>query len=225
MRENKSEQKKRALLIVAAFKRLYPNAWCSLNYETPFQLLVATILSAQCTDQAVNKLTPALFSNYPNARAMAGATPRSLESLIHSSGFYKMKSKHLIQSSRLLVERFEGEVPRTMPALLLLPGVARKTANVVLYHAYGKTAGIAVDTHCMRISWRLGLTSSRDNQNKIERELMALLPRTSWGMYTNWMVSHGRKYCMARKPDCANCPLNPLCPKRFKGEKWAAMFA
>lgn len=209
-----SQKKRRALLLVTAFHHLYPRAWCSLNYKTPFQLLISTILSAQCTDARVNMVTPALFEKYPNAKAMANAKITELEALIRSTGFYHSKAKALQQTASTIVRDFGGKVPSDMHSLLTLRGVARKTANIVLFHAFGKTDGIAVDTHCMRLSYRLGLTSSRDAQNRIERQLMALLPRSEWGMYTNWMVSHGRKYCTAIKPKCAVCPLNKLCPKR-----------
>ncbi len=209
-------KKARAVRILSLFKKTYPRAWCSLSYQTPFQLLISTILSAQCTDARVNLVTPKLFEKYPDAEAMSKASIRSLESLIRSTGFYHAKAKALKQTSLTLVSHFNGQVPCDMPSLLTLRGVARKTANIVLFHSFGKNEGIAVDTHCMRVSYRLGLTSSRDKQNKIEKELMALLPKKEWGMYTNFMVSHGRKYCTALKPDCAGCPLNKICPSVFK---------
>lgn len=215
-RESFSAKKKRAARIISIFKKTYPKAWCTLGYKTPFQLLVSTILSAQCTDARVNIVTPALFKKYPDARAMSKAPIPALEALIRSTGFYHSKAKAIRETSRLIVQNFGGKVPSEMASLLTLRGVARKTANIILFHAYGKTEGIAVDTHCMRLSWRLGFASSRDKQNKIEEELMLLIPSSSWGMYTNWMVSHGRKYCMARNPDCARCPMNKLCPSAFK---------
>ncbi len=213
-RETLSAKKKRAARILSILKTTYAGAWCTLNYQTPFELLISTVLSAQCTDARVNLVTPKLFSKYPNAGSMACAPIASLESIIRPTGFYHSKAKAIKETSLTLVKNFGGRVPDDMASLLTLRGVARKTANIVLFHAFGKTSGIAVDTHCMRISYRLGFTSSRDKQNKIERELMTLLPRNSWGMYTNFMVSHGRKFCQARKPDCAHCPLNKLCPKR-----------
>ncbi|MFH1094778.1 MAG: endonuclease III [Candidatus Micrarchaeota archaeon] len=207
-------EEKRASEILALLEKEYSRAWCTLDYKDPFQLLVSTILSAQCTDARVNLITPALFLRFPDARAMAQADVRELEALIRPSGFYHSKAKNILASSRILVQKHGGKVPSDMASLLELPGVARKTANIVLFHAFGQVEGIAVDTHCMRVSHRLGFTSSREQQNKIEKELMALIPREDWGMYTNYMVSHGRKYCMARKPDCENCPLRRLCPKK-----------
>ena len=216
MRGTLIQRKARARLILRLLRKTYSGAWCSLNYETPFQLLISTILSAQCTDARVNLVTPGLFGRFSDARAMAAASIPELESLIRSTGFYHSKAKALRETSRALVAHFGGQVPSDMASLLTLRGVARKTANIVLFHSFGKNDGIAVDTHCMRLSWRLGFTSSRDQQNKIEKQLMALLPRKDWGMYTNWMVLHGRKYCTAKKPDCAGCPLNKLCPSAFK---------
>ncbi|MCL6088768.1 MAG: endonuclease III [Candidatus Marsarchaeota archaeon] len=211
-----SQKKARAARVLLIFKKHYPKAWCTLDFKTPFQLLVSTILSAQCTDARVNLVTPKLFKKYPNAASMSRASISSLESLIRSTGFYHSKAKALKETSKALVKNFGGKVPSDMASLLTLHGVARKTANIVLFHSFGQNEGIAVDTHCMRLSYRLGFTSSRDKQNKIEQELMALIPRASWGMYTNWMVTHGRKYCTAIKPDCAGCPLNKLCPSAFK---------
>ncbi len=207
---------KRMQCILSIFKKSYPRAWCSLSYQTPFQLLISTILSAQCTDARVNMVTPELFRCFPDANSMSRASIPQLEKLILSTGFYHAKAKALKQTSLTLVSHFNGQVPSDMPSLLTLRGVARKTANIVLFHSFGKNEGIAVDTHCMRVSYRLGLTSSPDKQNKIEKELMALLAKKEWGMYTNYMVSHGRKFCMALKPDCAGCPLNKLCPSAFK---------
>ncbi len=215
-RESFSAKKQRAARVVAVFGRIYPRVWCTLEYQTPFQLLISTILSAQCTDARVNLVTPALFKKYPTPQAMAKAPMSSLESLIRSTGFYHSKAKAIKETSRLLVQNFGGKVPSEMASLLTLRGVARKTANIILFHCFGQNAGIAVDTHCMRVSYRLGLTSSRDKQNLIEKELMLLIPQNTWGMYTNWMVTHGRKLCMAKNADCAGCPLNKLCPGAFK---------
>ena len=215
-RESAYAKRARATRILSIFKKAYPDAWCSLSFHTSFQLLISTILSAQCTDARVNMVSPALFEKYPDAVSMAKAPIPALESLIRSTGFYHSKAKALHETSAKLVHDFSGQVPPEMSSLLTLRGVARKTANIVLFHSFGQNVGIAVDTHCMRVSYRLGFTSSREQQNKIEKELMALIPREDWGMYTNWMVSHGRKYCMARKPDCAGCPLNKLCPSAFK---------
>ncbi len=217
MPKTSTHKKSRTSEILSLFKKIYPRAWCTLEYADPFQLLVSTILSAQCTDARVNMITPALFARFPDARAMAKADVGDLEALIRSSGFYHSKAKNILAASKIIAHKHAGKVPADMPSLLELPGVARKTANIVLFHAFGKEEGIAVDTHCMRISYRLGFTSSRDKQNQIERELMALIPRETWGNYTNWMVSHGRKYCMARKPDCKKCPLDKWCPKKGMG--------
>ncbi|MDE1798530.1 MAG: endonuclease III, partial [Candidatus Micrarchaeota archaeon] len=200
--ETPQQRARRAARVIAIFKSLYPDAWCSLAHQTPFQLLISTILSAQCTDARVNLVTPALFKRFPDAKAMSRATLPQIESLIRSTGFFHAKAKNIQAASRLLVSRFGGKVPSAMEDLILLPGVARKTANIVSYHAYGKRFGIAVDTHCIRLSRRLGFTNQTD-QNKIERDLMALIPPADWGQYTNWMVSHGRAVCYAVKPNCA----------------------
>ncbi len=213
--ETPEQRKRRAARIIAIFKQLYPDAWCSLTYQTPFQLLVSTILSAQCTDARVNMVTPTLFARFPDAKAMSHASLPQIESLICSTGFYHAKAKNILSSSKLIVSRFGGQVPSTLDDLITLPGVARKTANIVSYHAFGKCYGIAVDTHCIRLSRRLGFTSHTD-QNKIEKDLMALIPSSDWGQYTNWMVSHGRVVCTAVKPNCAGCKLNKLCPSAFK---------
>lgn len=212
--DNIAVRKKRALSASKLFLEQYPKAWCTLNYKSSFQLLISVILSAQCTDARVNMITPALFSMYPDAKSLASAKKSGVEKLIHSTGFYRTKAKNIIKTSQLIMQNFEGKVPDTMEDLISLAGVARKTANIILFHAYGKNEGIAVDTHCLRISYRLGLTSKRHNQQLTERELMQILPKKYWGMYTNWMVLHGRKYCMARKPNCKNCPLNIICPKK-----------
>lgn len=196
------------------FLREYPDAWCTLNYKNGFELLISVILSAQCTDARVNLVTPALFAKYPDARSLASAQLEDVESLIHSCGFYRTKARHIISTAKLICSDFGGRIPGTMVGLISLPGVARKTANIILFHEFGKNEGIAVDTHCMRISYRLGLSSYRHNQNNTEKELMRIFQKEYWGMYTNWMVLHGRKYCTARKPNCAKCPLNKICKKR-----------
>jgi len=214
MGESLSQRKIRAKKILSIFKKQYDGAWTTLNYSTPFQLLIATILSAQCTDARVNLLTPALFAKFPDAKSLAAAPLPEIESLIRPSGFYKNKAKNIKKTAQIIFEKHGGKVPGTMDSLLELAGVARKTANIVLFHAFGKEEGIAVDTHCMRLSHRLGFTSSRRNQQKIEKELMAFIEKNEWGMYTNWMVLHGRKFCKARAPNCKECPLSRLCPKR-----------
>lgn len=208
------EKKNKARQIIKILKKEHKDCWTSLDYKTPFELLISVILSAQATDAQINKLTPALFSAYPDARSMAKAEIGDLERLVRGSGFYKNKARNIQKTSRSLVDLHGGQVPKTMDELTALAGVARKTANIVLYHAYGITEGIAVDTHCMRLSYRFGLSTTRDKQNKIEQELMGLIPKKDWGMYTNWMVHHGRKYCTAKRPKCDICPLNKKCEKR-----------
>lgn len=192
-------------------KSEYPDATCSLDYESPMQLLVATILSAQCTDERVNKVTPALFSNYPTAEAMAAGELNDIEQLVRSTGFYRNKAKNILGSCRMIMDEFGGEVPRTMPELLKLPGVARKTANVVLAHAFGINAGVTVDTHVKRLTNRLGLTDHQDPK-RIERDLMQLLPQPDWENWSIRLIYHGRAVCSARKPECDRCLLADLCP-------------
>ena len=203
--------RQRSLEILIRLKRLYPDATCTLNYETPVQLLVATILSAQCTDERVNKVTPALFQRFPDAAAMAIADIEELENLVRSTGFYRNKAKNIKAACHLIVEKFNGEVPKRMELLLELPGVARKTANVVLAHAYGINMGVTVDTHVKRLSNRLGLTEHADPIH-IERDLMKLLPQPDWENWSIRLVYHGRAVCNARNPACGICELADLCP-------------
>jgi len=210
-KKRKPSLKQRTLEILIRLKNLYPDAKCSLNYETPHQLLVATILSAQCTDERVNKVTPALFARYPDAASLAAADITDIETLIRSTGFYHNKAKNIQGASRMIVEKYNGEVPKRMELLLELPGVARKTANVVLAHAYGINAGVTVDTHVTRLSRRLGLTEYSD-AIRIERDLMPLLPSTDWEIFSISIIYHGRAICTARKPLCDNCDLADLCP-------------
>lgn len=190
---------------------LYPDAKCALNHRNAFELLIATILSAQCTDARVNIVTPALFKKFPTPQAFAKAEIEEVETLIRSTGFYHNKAKSILGASRLLVEKFGGNVPDTMDALLELPGVARKTANVVLGNAFGKNEGMVVDTHIGRLSIRLGL-SKHEHPVKIEKDLMALFPRASWMTLAHLLIYHGRQVCAARKPACARCTLVDLCP-------------
>lgn len=204
-------QRKLALEILVRLKRLYPDAICSLDYETPVQLLVATILSAQCTDERVNKVTPELFRRFPDAAALAAAEPGEIESLVRSTGFYRNKAKNIQSACQMIVSTFDGQVPKLMDDLLKLPGVARKTANVVLAHAYGINAGVTVDTHVKRLSGRLGLTTETDPV-KIERDLMKLLPQPDWENWSIRLIYHGRAVCMARNPACDRCSLADLCP-------------
>ena len=204
-------KKQRALEILIRLKRLYPEAPCTLNYETPVQLLVATILSAQCTDERVNQVTPALFQQFPDAPALAEADLEELEKLIRSTGFYRNKAKNIKAACRLIVEKYKGQVPKLMEQLLELPGVARKTANVVLAHAYDIHMGVTVDTHVKRLSYRLGLTEHTD-PIRIERDLILLLPQEDWENWSIRLVYHGRAVCKARKPECDACILADLCP-------------
>lgn len=204
-------RKKRSREILALLERLYPDATCSLNYQTPVQLLVATILSAQCTDERVNKVTPALFQHFPDAVALAGAERQQLEALIRSTGFFRNKAKNIQGACRMILTDFNGQVPQQMEQLLKLPGVARKTANVVLAHGYGIIQGVTVDTHVKRLSQRWELTRS-DNPVQIEKELMLLIPQPDWENFSIRTIYHGRAVCKARKPDCETCKLIHLCP-------------
>lgn len=204
-------KKHRALEILVRLKRLYPDATCSLNYETPVQLLVATILSAQCTDERVNMVTPELFRRFPDAAALASAELSEIEGLVRSTGFYRNKAKNIQAACRMIVTDYGGEVPKLMEELLKLPGVARKTANVVLAHAYGINAGVTVDTHVKRLSNRLGLTE-HDDPVRIERDLIELLPQPDWENWSIRLIYHGRAVCMARNPACERCLLSDLCP-------------
>lgn len=211
-----SKRKLKALELLSRLEQLYPDATCSLNYETPVQLLVATILSAQCTDERVNLVTPALFAQFPNAASMAGAEREEIETLVRSTGFYRNKAKHIQLACHKIVTDFDGEVPQQMELLLTLPGVARKTANVVLAHAFGINAGVTVDTHVKRLSNRLGLTKHQEPV-KIERDLMGLIPQIDWENWSIRLIYHGRAVCMARKPSCHRCTLVDLCPSAGQG--------
>ncbi|MFM7374991.1 MAG: endonuclease III [Chthoniobacterales bacterium] len=201
--------------ILRILRRTYPDAHCELIHRNPFELLVATILSAQCTDVRVNMVTPALFKKYPDARSMAGADPADLENLIRSTGFYRNKAKNIRAASAALADKHQGEVPRDLDALTVLPGVGRKTANVVLGNAYGIESGVVVDTHVGRLSQRLGLTKHRDPV-KIEQDLMRVVPRNSWTLWSHLLIWHGRRRCYARNPDCGHCELSGLCPTAGK---------
>jgi endonuclease-3 len=203
--------KQRALEILIRLQRLYPHATCSLHYSTPLQLLVATILSAQCTDERVNRVTPVLFSRFPDARSLANADLTELENLVRSTGFYRHKAKNIQAACRMIITDFNGEVPQQMEQLLQLPGVARKTANVVLAHAFGINAGVTVDTHVKRLSQRLGLTKHTD-PIRIERDLMQLVPQPDWENWSIRLIYHGRAVCKARNPACQACQLADICP-------------
>ena len=206
-----TEEKQRTKQIIARLKKAYPDARCSLNYSNPLELLVATILSAQCTDERVNLVTAGLFRKYRKAEDFAGVEPAELEQDIRSTGFYRNKAKAIQGACRLIVERFGGRVPAALDELLELPGVARKTANVVLGNAFGTAAGVVVDTHVGRLSQRLGLTA-HEQPEKIERDLMALVPQKDWVNFAHLMIYHGRAVCKARKPECERCTLEDLCP-------------
>jgi len=199
--------------LIKLLKKLYPKASVELEYSTPIQLLAAVILSAQCTDVRVNKVTSGLFKKYRTVKDFAHALQAELEKDIRSAGFYRMKALAIRESARMIMERFGGRVPDTMDELLQLRGVARKTANVVLGSAFGTAAGIVVDTHVKRLAYRMGLTDEKDPV-KIERDLMAIVPKKEWIWFSHAMVWHGRRVCNARNPDCPGCLLNKICPKR-----------
>jgi endonuclease-3 len=207
-----ADSKSIAPLVAKLLEKHYPDAKCSLNFTTPLELLVATILSAQCTDQRVNLVTKELFRKYKNAAAYSKAPSKELESAIQSTGFFRNKSKSIQGCCKTLLERHKGEIPREMAALIELPGVGRKTANVVLGTAFGIASGVVVDTHVTRISRRLGLTQEKDAE-KIEKDLMAQFPKKKWIDLSHRLIQHGRKICIARKPKCKECPLAEICPK------------
>ena len=211
MRESRAELRRRATRIVKGLKAEYPDAHCELNFRTPFELLVATILSAQCTDARVNLVTPALFARYPTPAALAAAEQEDVEELIRSTGFFRNKAKSLIGMARALVSDHGGVVPRTMGELQVLPGVGRKTANVILGNAHGINEGVTVDTHVARLSGLLRL-SREDTPEKIERDLMELVPREDWTLLSHLLIWHGRRVCIARRPQCALCVVRSHCP-------------
>jgi len=206
---------KRVAAILAKLDEAYPNATCELNHKNAFQLLIATILSAQCTDVRVNQVTETLFGKYPDAKAFAYATPSELEQEIRPTGFFRNKTKSIMGASKGILQNFGGEVPRTMEAILTLPGVARKTANVVLGTAYGIPSGIVVDTHVQRIAKRLDLTRNED-PTKIEQDLMQIIPKDKWILFSHQIIWHGRRICQARKPKCMECNLESLCYAKDK---------
>ncbi len=208
--------KTRALKVIRILAKTYPDAKIALEFKTPFQLLVATILSAQSTDKQINKLSPELFKNFKTVKDFAQADIGKLEKLIYSSGFYHAKAKNIKAMSQELLKKFKGAVPKTMAELISLPGVARKTANVVLFNAFGINEGIAVDTHVKRVSQRLGLSQNED-PNKIEQDLIMLFPKDIWGKINHYLIYHGRNICDAKKPKCAICPVKNLCDFYSKG--------
>ncbi len=207
-----AQQRRDAKWFYNQLLKLYPDAQCALTHRNAYQLLVATILSAQCTDARVNMVTPALFKQYPKPQAMADAPLSEIEQAVRTTGFYRNKAKNIQAASRILVQQHNGKVPQTMDQLTQLPGVARKTANVVLGNAFGINEGVVVDTHAGRISQRLGLTPHTDPK-KIEQDLMRLFPKTKWMMLSHLLIHHGRSLCPARKPKCDQCPLAKRCPQ------------
>ena len=211
-REASAAKALRVRQVIEGLSRAYPEAHCELLFNTPLELLIATILSAQCTDKRVNMVTPHLFKKYPTALALAKAPSEDLETAIKSTGFFRNKTKSIKTCCQALVERHGGEVPRTMEALTALGGVGRKTANVVLGNAFDINVGVVVDTHVARLSKRLGFTRETD-PGKIEIELMRLVPQGQWTLFSHWLIWHGRRRCFARNPDCANCEVLNLCPR------------
>ncbi len=197
--------------VYSRLKSAHPDAHCELDHETPLQLLIATILSAQCTDKRVNMVTPMVFRSFPTAQSLADANPDQLEEMIKSTGFFRNKTKSLIALGKALVERHQGEVPDSMDLLVKLPGVGRKTANVILGNAFQRNEGVVVDTHVGRLSVRLGLTKQTDPV-KVEQDLMELFPRDEWAMLAHVLIFHGRRVCFAKSPQCAICTLNEICP-------------
>jgi endonuclease-3 len=208
------DPQQRAKKVIELLEKQFPDAKTALNYTNPLEMLVATMLSAQTTDQRVNIVTQTLFKKYRKAEDYANADLKELEQNVHSTGFYHNKARNLKKCCQLLVERFNSKVPSTMEELLELPGVARKTANIVLYNAYGKIAGIAVDTHVRRLSQRLGLTQQKDPE-KIEQDLMQITPKEKWMELTDLLIFHGMQVCIAKKPKCEICVLNKICPSAF----------
>jgi len=208
----KLDREKQAKEVIRLLKKEYPDAHCALNHTSPFELLVATILSAQCTDERVNIVTADLFRKYAGPADYISAGQEELEKEIRSTGFFRNKARNILNACERIVTVYGGKVPKTMDELLSLGGVARKTANVVLGNAYGIASGVVVDTHVKRLSNRLGLTTEA-NPEKIERDLQKLVPKKDWVMFSHWMIFHGRRVCNARKPDCENCVLAKICPK------------
>jgi endonuclease-3 len=214
-RERNEARAARVKQIIAGLRRAYPDAHCELNHSRPLELFVATILSAQCTDKRVNLVTAQLFKKYRSAADYAGAALAELEQDIRTTGFFRNKARSIKSCCQALVEKHGGQVPKTMEDLIVLGGVGRKTANVVLGNAFGINVGVVVDTHVARLSRRLGLTRETDPE-KIERALMQLVPQEQWALFSHWLIWHGRRRCAARKPDCAGCEISGLCPSAGK---------
>jgi endonuclease-3 len=211
-RETKKEKAARIRKIIAGLKKAYPDAHCELNFSNPLELLIATILSAQCTDKRVNIVTTELFKKYRTAADYVVAPASELEEAIKTTGFFRNKTKSIKSAAESLVEKHRGEVPRSMEELLELGGVGRKTANVILGNAFDINVGIVVDTHVARLSQRLGLTREKDPQN-IEQQLMEMVPQKEWTLFSHWLIWHGRRRCYARNPDCGNCEIKSVCPR------------
>ncbi|MFN4767228.1 MAG: endonuclease III [Ignavibacteria bacterium] len=211
MRESKLKKLERMQTVLTLLKKEYPHAECALTYSTPFQLLIATILSAQCTDARVNIVTPILFSAYPDAYVMSKAKLSDIEKIIHSTGFYKAKAKNILACSKQIINHFNGELPLSIEELTTLPGVGRKTANVLLGNAFGMNVGITVDTHVTRIMNLLKFVQSKDAV-KIEMSLIPLVPQDDWTVFTHVIIQHGREVCIARRPKCQNCIISKYCP-------------
>jgi endonuclease-3 len=207
-----ADAKRHAARVVRSLGREFPDAKCSLDFHNPLELLVATILSAQCTDERVNMVTGPLFRKYTSAARFAAAPPGELEKDIQSTGFFRNKAKNIRAACRVLAERHDGQVPQDLEQLVQLPGVGRKTASVILGAAFGVASGVVVDTHVIRLSRRLGLTREKDPV-KIERDLIAAIPRKEWIAFSHRMIQHGRRWCLARKPRCEECPLRTVCPR------------
>ena len=210
-RESARARRQRTGEILARLRREYPDAHTALDHRNAYEMLVATILSAQCTDKRVNEVTPALFRRFPTPRELAGASLAELEELVRTTGFYHNKARALLGLGQALMTEHGGKVPASMEELRRLPGVGRKTANVVLGNAFGQNVGVVVDTHVQRLSRRLGLTAETDPE-KIERDLMGLVPQSDWTLWSNLLIAHGRKICQARRPLCASCVVADLCP-------------
>ena len=209
----------RALEVYRLLGEAYSRAAIALSYDSPFQLLVAVILSAQTTDVGVNKVTPILFAKYPDAESLAAADPADVEEIVHPTGFFRNKTKNIMGAAQRIIAEYDGRVPDTMEEMLTLPGVARKTANIVLANSYGVIVGIPVDTHVFRLSHRLGF-SDKDDPVKVERDLMALFPQETWYDLTYRIIELGRAICMARRPVCGDCPVSELCPSAFEVAGW-----
>ena len=209
------DKKEYALKVIGILEKTYPEAKVALRFSNPLELLVATVLAAQCTDERVNIVTRELFKKYKRAEDYANADLKELEEDIRQTGFYKRKARFLKEIAKVLVEKFNSQVPKTMEEMLSLPGVARKTANIVLSNAYGVFEGIAVDTHVLRLAGRLGFSSEK-NRDKVEKDLMTLFPKDMWLKVTDLLIAHGRRVCKAKKPNCGVCVLNELCPSAFK---------